>query len=77
MKTYFIVTGSVTYALRGRDVLKNAGYRVKTERISNKYANSGCGHGIVVSGNIEQILMLLKSKSIKVLRTEVLKNDIF
>ena len=74
MNSYFIITGTVTYALRGRDILRNKGYSANVKRVQHKYNNAGCGYGIVISGDVEQAIQLLKSNGIKILGTEVVGN---
>ncbi|MDD4699884.1 MAG: DUF3343 domain-containing protein [Oscillospiraceae bacterium] len=72
MKSYFIITGTVTYALRGRDVLRKKGYSAIVKRIQHKYNNAGCGYGIIISGDVERASQLLRENGIKILGTEVL-----
>ena len=49
---YVIVTGTVTYAIRGRDVLRNHGYNATVERNSSGLGRLGCGYGIVIKGDV-------------------------
>ena len=72
MKSYFIITGTVTYALRARDVLRKIGYSANVKRIQHKYSNAGCGYGVIISGDVESAVQLLKENGIKVLGTEVI-----
>lgn len=69
---YFIVTGTVTYAMRGRDILKNNGFRASIDRSAAGHSGDGCGYGIRVSGDIEIIKPLLLSGGIKIKRIEEL-----
>ncbi len=69
---YFIVTGTVTYAMRGRDMLKNKGFKASIERSASGFKSDGCGYGIRVSGNIDEIKSLLLSGGIKIKRIEEL-----
>jgi len=64
---YTIITGTVTYAIKGRDILRNKGFKVSIERNSTGLSRYGCGYGIVVNGNIEQAQELLKSYGVKIL----------
>lgn len=74
MKSYFIITGTVTYALRGRDVLRNAGYVPNVQRTQHKYKNAGCGYGIVINGDVDYAVQLLKANGVKILGTEVVED---
>lgn len=67
MNRYTIITGTVTYAIKGRDILRNKGFKVSIERNSTGLSRYGCGYGIVVNGNIEQAQELLKSYGVKIL----------
>ena len=67
MNRYTIITGTVTYAIKGRDILRNKGFKVSIERNSTGLSRYGCGYGIVVNGNIEQALELLKNYGVKIL----------
>lgn len=46
MKRYFIITGTVTYAIKGRNLLKQSGYFAEIRRLTDISANVGCGYGI-------------------------------
>ncbi len=63
---YIIVTGTVTYAIRGRDLLRRNGYNANMEKTKSGLKN-GCGYSITVSGDIEQIEYLLRDAGIKIL----------
>lgn len=66
MDKYIIVTGTITYAIKGRDLLRRMGYRASIERITSG-DRIGCGYGVLTFGEIEKIKELLDSNSIKVL----------
>lgn len=66
MKKYVITTGTVTYAIKGRDLLRKNGYNVKIERISSG-KSSGCGYSIILTGDIEGAEELLRQSGIKFL----------
>ena len=67
MNRYTIITGTVTYAIKGRDILRNNGFKVSIERNSTGLARYGCGYGIVLNGNIEQAEQLLRKYNVKIL----------
>ena len=67
MNRHIIVTGTVTYAIKGRDVLRKKGFKVAIERNSTGLSRYGCGYGIVVDGNIEHATEILKDYGVKIL----------
>ncbi len=64
---YVIVTGTVTYAIRGRDILRKNGFSASVERNSSGLGRHGCGYGIVVTGNIDNAVEILKSNAVKII----------
>lgn len=64
------ITGSVTYAIKGKDLLKRKGYNAYVERKTETTSSSGCGYAIVVRGNYLGAEELLRSASIKILEIE-------
>ena len=62
MKQTMIETGTITYAIKGRDLLRKAGYQAK---IARNFGGAGCGYGIAVTGDTEAALALLKKAGIK------------
>ena len=64
MKQAVIATGTVTYAIKGRDLLKRAGFSAKIVR---DLGGAGCGFGISVTGSIEQAVKLLQKAGIRIL----------
>lgn len=66
MKRYIISTGTVTYAIKGRDLLRKKGYKVNIERITGT-ATLGCGYAIILSGDITTAEKLLRENGIKIL----------
>lgn len=67
MKRYIIATGTVTYALKGRDLLRKNGFTAKIERITGD-KTLGCGYVIVVTGNINEVQKLLNASGVKILK---------
>ncbi len=66
MKNYSIVTGTVTYAIRGRDILRRNGYKANMEKTKGGL-NNGCGYSITVYGDINKIEPILRNFGIKIL----------
>ena len=67
MKKTFILTGSITYAFRGRDLLQTKGYKATAKKIQNIVKGSGCGWGIVVEGDFDGATTLLKQNGVKII----------
>ena len=67
MKRYIIATGTVTYALKGRDLLRKNGFSVKIERITGD-KTLGCGYVLIVIGNIAEAEKILNLGGIKILK---------
>ncbi len=66
MKRYVIQTGTVTYAIKGRDLLRKKGFKVKIERITAG-KNYGCGYAIVLDGGLEEAEKTLRENGVKIL----------
>lgn len=66
MHKYQIVTGTITYAIRGRDLLRRHGFKANMEK-SKMGLGNGCGYSITVIGDIEKIEPILRKAEIKIL----------
>ncbi len=66
MKRYIIATGTITYAIKGRDLLRRKGFGAKIERVTSGRV-VGCGYTIVVAGNIAEAERLLRGAGVKIL----------
>lgn len=64
---YIIATGTVTYAIRGRDLLRKSGINATVERNSSGLGRLGCGYGIAVAENIDRAVEILKRNNIKII----------
>lgn len=62
-----IVTGTVTYAIRGRDILRRNGFEATVERNSSGLGRHGCGYGIVIKNNVDKAVELLEANSVKII----------
>ena len=62
-----IVVSSVTYAMKGRDLLFRHGIRGYVERIP-KTGDTGCGYGIYVPQGADAAEHILRENRIRVLR---------
>ena len=61
-----IVVSSVTYAMKGRDLLFRHGIRGYVERIP-KTGETGCGYGIYVPRGVDAAERILRENRIRVL----------
>ena len=68
-----ITTGTVTYAIKGRDVLRRNGINAKIERKSSLSGGAGCGYTVVTNGDKQRILQILNDAGVKILKTEEIK----
>ncbi len=59
MKQYVLVMGSITHAMRGRDLLRRGGYQVFMQRTSNQIDRLGCSYSLHVKGELEEIMQAL------------------
>ncbi len=66
MKKYIIKTGTVTYAIKGRDLLRAKGFKVKIERITTE-KNQGCGYAIILDGELKNAEQTLRENGVKIL----------
>ncbi len=68
MQRHIILVNSITYAIKGRDLLRKQGFRAYIERKTNANGNTGCGYVIVSDGNRERISNALINSGIKILQ---------
>ena len=64
----FLLVSSVTYAMKGRDLLSSRGFRAFVERIP-RTGDTGCGYGIYVPQGTEEALRVLEENGIRVVKT--------
>ena len=62
------VIGSITYAIRAKDILKNNGFKAHIERKTSEY-KSGCGYAVVFEGDQRKAEEILRSAEIKITKT--------
>ena len=74
MDRYVIATGTITHAVKGRDLLKNKGIKAHIERMKNGTEKYGCGYALVITtNNILLAETLLKNNNVKVLNVSKLQ----
>lgn len=67
MSKQLIMVGSITYALKGRDLLRSMGYTTYIERTPNHLDRVGCGYSIYVQGDVQRASALLSQYGIPVM----------
>ena len=66
MEKYLFSTGTVTYAIKAKDILRRKGIAAYVERSMSK-DRIGCGYGVVVNSDRETAEQILKQAGIKIL----------
>lgn len=61
-----ILLSSVTYAMKGRELLMKQGIKAYVERIPGSSA-SGCGYGLYVPRGVEEAQRILSDNGIRIL----------
>ncbi len=62
-----IMVGSVTYAIKGRDILRRMGYKANIERTPGSLNRVGCGYSVTVDDlDINRAKKILEESNIKV-----------
>ena len=68
MEKYIISTGTITHAIKGRDILKKQGIKAEIERMKHGAEKYGCGYAIIVwTNNIVYAEKLMKINNVKIL----------
>lgn len=62
-----IMVSSVTYAMKGRELLKSYGIRSSIERTPRTSLKQSCGYSLYVPQRTDEAETILKEKGIKVL----------
>ena len=66
MQQHILSVGSVTYAIKGRDILRKSGIKAYIERKTNAVGGVGCGYVIVATGDRHGIIKKLNEFNIKI-----------
>lgn len=69
MGKHLIMVGSITHAIRGRDLLREKGFKAYIEKTPGRLDSAGCGYSISFVENPELALQIITSAGIKVLGT--------
>lgn len=66
-----ISVGSITYALKGKDLLEKQGFFVNIERKNRLTSKNGCGYKLVFSGDKEKALSILRKYNMNITEDQV------
>lgn len=69
MKNNLIMFGSVTLAIRGRDILKNNGINARMIRTPAHLRNRSCGYSLLISDRFDYALSLITGNGIAIIGT--------
>ena len=69
---YIITIGTITYALRARDILKKNKFTAFVKRVQGGIDGGGCGYAVVVSGDIHDIKHIITTAGIRIKSIEEL-----
>ena len=68
MKEIFIATGTVTQALRAKEILEANGYHTNLKKWNDESGKYGCGHGVSLRTNsIQTVKDLLGENGIRII----------
>lgn len=71
MNRYIITTGTVTYAIKGRNLLQRKGFKARIEKTVSGKGSAGCGYGISVEGDIKAAEAALRHAGVKILEINI------
>lgn len=69
MREFLIFTGTVTYAIKGRDILRKNGIEATVKKKNSTEDNTGCGYAIAVKKNIDKAEQILRNNGIRILKS--------
>ena len=71
MNRSFFIVNSITYAMKGRDILLHHGINGYVERSRKSKEKYGCGYGLYIPRKADEAEGILRQNGIKILaRTE-------
>lgn len=68
MANYYIHVGSVTNAMRGKQVLAEQGVVSYLHRSSRPADGDGCGYSLLVTDSVQKAEQILRQKGVRVIR---------
>lgn len=73
MKKALFILSSITYAMKGRDLLNSKGIKSEIKRAPKNKALSGCGYGLLIHERVDEAAEILEEAQIKVLEIKNLE----
>lgn len=70
MKKMRIKVGSVTYAMKAKDVLRQYGLRVQIIKTAKPMKNEGCGYALVVPATDLNVVDILRRAGVEALEAK-------
>lgn len=67
MGRQLILVSSITYAIKGRDLLRSYGYKAYIERVPSSAGHVGCGYCVYVEKDVDGAAQILVENGIRVL----------
>lgn len=67
MNKPLLIVSSITYAMKGQEILKRQGIKATVRRVPKSQVLSGCGYGLLVTCNPDKAEDILSKFQIKVL----------
>ena len=68
MANSYIHVGSITNAMRGRNVLEARGIRAYLQRSAHPTENDGCGYRLLITVEPTPVVKLLRDNGVRVIR---------
>lgn len=68
MGNFYIHVGSITNAMRGKNLLEAEGIRAYLHRTSQPGREDGCGYRLLVSGDVARAEQILRNRGVRVIR---------
>ena len=68
MANYYIHVGSVTNAMRGKQVLAEQGVVSYLHRSSRPADGDGCGYSLLVTDSVQKAELILRQRGVRVIR---------
>ena len=68
MATHYIQVGSITNAMRGKQLLEEQGIRAYLHRTSQPADGDGCGYSLLVTDAVEKAVTTLRKRGVRVIR---------
>ena len=66
MRKILILVSSITYAMKGKEILSRRGFKAYIERLPRGFQNSGCGYCIYVNSDVDMAERILRASGIRV-----------